>query len=528
MRSTYGPRIIRNREHLRVVFLDRCLLHMDGRIMLRRLLLKIAGLGMAAWTIAKPSFGDTFAANESTLDLKENAPDQFMGKTVMVESCKYVIGPRIRETEQGYAHRLINQRSRLSLHTIQIRREYLQSPDAAKQASLAKAAANMQMLNKMKASGSTVALSFLTVREAPGGVFEMHEFATGSSAFPGQAPPDAADPAIGAARGLMSRADFTGAASQLNQVVAAYPNHTIALNELAACHSALNNHVKAYELSSRVVEIEPNLAFYRAAQIDTALRMARRAVGITLFSELKRRYPDLAYFDSLGVRSFLAVGDAEKSSELFSRKTLSPTEVAALQPVVESAVNATAKYIELERRRDASLTKHSAPPAPVIADEELQRLLEETNSKFPTSPFIQANLGATLRRREDYKRAAQYFFAASGGLPDKLVPYCWSNAAFCLIPVADWPPAMNMLTATMNALPRGANGHVAPADVPGIVSWIYRSNTVTETVDPPAAALVERAISDCPDKTLVTPEIREMAMLLRQFYNSAKAARSPS
>jgi len=453
------------------------------------------------------------------LDLKRHRPDEFFGKTVTLDGRDYRIGARIREGSQGYFHRLTNQRSEVCLHAIQVRVEYLQSAAAALQASLAKEAANAQLVSKMRLSTPSVAMSFLTVKQAHGGSFEVHEFPTGAG-WPGQETPPPGDEAIRDAQTLMAQSDFATAVSRLTQVLAVNPDQTIALNSLAQCYLSLRNLAKAYEVCTRIVEIEPNLAFYRASQIRVAIRMPSRSEGSRLFGQLQARYPKLRYFDSLEVQAYLAVGEAEKARDLMRTAMLGPTEVATLQPIVEAAVSANERFTDLEPKlRDRFMgSKQSVQTLP--SDVEVLRVLEQTNASYPANPFIQANLAARLRKARDFKRAAELFMSAAGGVPAGLVPYCWTNAAYCLISLSDWRRAMELLKTTMSFLPRDSTGHVAPSDVPGLIDWVYRPGRVIETLDPPAARLLDRAITDCPDKSLVTPEILEMATLLRQFATS--------
>jgi tetratricopeptide (TPR) repeat protein len=465
---------------------------------------------------------DRKLANSEPLDLTRHRPDEFIGKSVTINGRDYRIEAPIRQSNQGYMHRLVNQLSGLCLHAIQIRVEYLQSPDAARQASVAKATANMELLVRMRLADPSVAISFLTVKQAHGGSFEVHEYPNGMG-WPGQEAMPPGYEGIRDARSMIGRSDYEGALSSLTKVIAAYPNHTEALNLMAICQSSRTDFLKAYAACSRVVEIEPNLPLYRAAQIEAALGMPRRTVASILFNELQTRYPNLSYFDSYGVRANLLIGEPEKARELMERKAIPPREVADLNPIVEAAVSANERYVALEKERYAALAEPSNRlEQNPQADERILRVLEDTHSNYPANPFIQANLAVSLRKSGNYKRAAGLLLSAAGGVPDGLVPYCWSNAAYCLIPLSDWQPAMALLRMTMEVLKKTSNGHVAPADVPGIVNWMSKPNFVSETLDPPAAQLLDRAINDCPDKSLIGPEIREMAALLTKLGAAAK------
>jgi len=88
------------------------------------------------------------------LDLKRHRPEEFSGKTVTLDGRDYWIGGRVEnDPSQGYAHRLTNQLSGLCLHVIQIRSEYMQSPEHALATSLEKAEATAHLRAKCRSEG---------------------------------------------------------------------------------------------------------------------------------------------------------------------------------------------------------------------------------------------------------------------------------------------------------------------------------------------------------------------------------------
>jgi hypothetical protein len=95
-----------------------------------------------------------------------------------------------------------------------------------------------------------------------------------------------------------------------------------------------------------------------------------------------------------------------------------------------------------------------------------------------------------------------------------LAVQCWANAAYCLIMLEDWPRAMKLLDVTMDLLEK--RGAANPVDIPGVIDWISDEGVI-ETMKPSAAEVLNRALLECPDKSLITPAIEKMAALLRQF-----------
>ena len=62
------------------------------------------------------------------LDLARHQPAEFAGKIITVQGREYVLGACVRTSNQGYSHRLVNRKSGLCLHIIQIRVEYNARP----------------------------------------------------------------------------------------------------------------------------------------------------------------------------------------------------------------------------------------------------------------------------------------------------------------------------------------------------------------------------------------------------------------
>jgi len=67
---------------------------------------------------------------------------------------EYVLGANVCTGDQGYAHRLINRRSGLCMHAIQIRPEYQRDPDAAWALSSDKQASTAHLRDSLLADGS--------------------------------------------------------------------------------------------------------------------------------------------------------------------------------------------------------------------------------------------------------------------------------------------------------------------------------------------------------------------------------------
>lgn len=73
-----------------------------------------------------------------------------------------------------------------------------------------------------------------------------------------------------------------------------------------------------------------------------------------------------------------------------------------------------------------------------------------------------------------------------------------------------------MALQTMAILQVFGRTSIRPPDVPGLTTWITVQGA-HESVEPNAAGVLERGLAQSPDASLITPAVREISALLRQF-----------
>lgn len=442
------------------------------------------------------------------LDLTRHQPSDFVGKIVVLNEREYVIGANVRtDDQQGYMHWLINRMSGLCLHMIQVRPEYQHAPDKAWEISKGKEGATAFLRDAERAEERPEMILPLTARQGCGGSFELHEILFGMF---GHETPPAWQEAVNVANALESKRDYQGAIANFERVLAEHPNHTVALNNLASCHCELGQYVEAMDAISRVVEIEPNYSKYRGSHLIIGAHCPARRHAAKLYDDLKGAFPHVGDYDFYGIHAYLRIGEPERAREVLSRAKLPKTEVESLSETVERAVHARNTYDVLRVHLSEKGNDLQQEP-----QEELLSFLETAHAAYEDDPDIQASLGFRLRAAGSYERASTLLARAAGGIQYRLNAECWANAAYCLIMLGDWPRAMRLLDGTMDLLEK--KGMANPVDIPGIVDWISDQGTVIETMKPSAGEVLNRALLECPDRSLITPAIEKMAALLRQF-----------
>jgi tetratricopeptide (TPR) repeat protein len=439
------------------------------------------------------------------LDLKRHEPAEFAGKIVVLNEREYVLGANVRTSDQGFSHPLINRMSGVCLHIIQIRPEYRHAPDTAWTISKEKQVATAFLRDADRVEGLPDVICLLTARQGFGGSFELHEIMWGMHAD--ETPPAMAD-AINLANALEKKHDYQGAITVIEPVIAEHPNHTVALNNLAAYHFELGQYVEAFAPISRVVEIEPNSWKYRGSHLMIGVNCPARRHAATLYDDLKRHFPHVGDYDYYGVQAYLRIGEPERAREILLSAKLPKVDAESLGVIVEKSAQARSRYNEFRSRLSAK-GNHD------LSEEGVLPFLEELHATYDVDPDIQASLGFRLRAAGNYQRASGLLLGAAGGIANPADVACWANAAYCLLLLRDWPRAMKLLDGTMSFIEN--RGMANPVDIPGIVEWISEQGASIETMKPSAAEVLNRALLECPDKSLITPAIEKMAALLRQF-----------
>ena len=388
----------------------------------------------------------------------------------------------------------------------------MRDPEGARRASKTKEELTAKMRDSLRIDGKGGIVGVLTAIAGCGGSFELHEIPWGM--FGSDTEPPGAD-ALSAASALDEKRDHRGAIRMLQGVISEYPNHSVALNNLAACYGALGQHVEALAPITRAVEVEPNYSQYRGTQVAIAVNCPSRRHAAELFTELHRRFPHVHDHDYYGIHAYLRIGEPDRSQELLLKTTLPKEHADTLSVTVRRAIQARARYNSF--RQELLANEHRDLP-----HEKTLRILEELHAACAQDPDVQASLGFRLRAAGQYERAHSLLLRAAGGIANQFVPYCWANAAYSLLRLGEWKHAAALLEATMAAVRKeGKDPH--PNDIPGVVDWITEQGVVIETLKPSAAEVIDHALQECSDRSLATPAIEQMAALLRKFAATVDA-----
>lgn len=436
------------------------------------------------------------------LDLQRHRPDEFIDKIVSINGCDYRIGRSFRVGDQGYAHFLVNEASGLCLHIIQIRPEYLSSPKTARGASKAKESFTAAMRAGLMKKSEPMIVPLITVTEANGGFFELHEMSWGSFQESEELIGNAA---IGKANAYEKAKHFDLAIVELKNLLSDSPNHTIALNNLASNYYANNDLPSAIAAIERAIAIEPNYSLFLGNQIMYAIVSPHRRQGLNLFRTFKARFPHCGDYDMYGVQVCRICGEIDEAVELLKRAALPKAQNDELSALLTPGIPAKAQFLAL----DKAIREGEPISSRTLAD------LIKINNSYPDDPMVKANLGFMLFRDGQYQRAFEFLISAMGATPDSWYIYCLANAAFCQIKLGKWSTALPLLHGIMVELNLSIK-EVQYQDVPGVVKWIHADDVIQEAVLPSAAEILDSAIKQCQNREYITTEVLQLASLYRQ------------
>lgn len=433
------------------------------------------------------------------LDLTRHTPTEFEGKLLVLGGCNYVIGPLFRESSQGNSYILHNVVSRLSLHVVQIRNEYLRDPQAAREASQLKAEMTAKVRADMLRDKGEAPIGVMRAMDAASGTVELHE-------HPWQTDPQG-DAIIRRATEHLEANRISAVLEELAPLLAANPNHTHALGTLAECFARAGDARQALSHIGRAIEIEPNFMRYRAHQMHHQLRARMPALALMALDLFRQDFPGERDVDLQGIHAHLLCGQPEQARELLVDAAL-PEEMrrelaVMLDAACEAAVGVRKTLHALDERSTAGN----------LVTPELLGILEHARSRFPTDPFLNANLGFALRRAGRLREATGLLVEAAGAMHNAWMSHCWINAGLCAVQLGDFASANVMIGMGMR-LQGYSKRDLHPIDMPDMLDWIdHTHNLSVESRKHTGADILVDWMADPAPAVPPSAEVKELARL---------------
>ncbi|MFC8449795.1 tetratricopeptide repeat protein [Kitasatospora sp. NPDC057223] len=209
------------------------------------------------------------------LDPESHDPEEYEGKTVVIDGCRYDVGEQVGAGASKFVHLLRNRRSGLCLSVLAIYRDPEAGREELKRELAAKSVAGLLGLGVVP-----------NIRQIslPGAPAHLQDYVGPFEAEP--------SPHLLAAQQLLAEERWAEAVSALSIVLRERPDHTVALNNTAYALARLGRPEHAVELMDHALEVEPNYLPYLRSYIqyaDAAGLLAEILYGVSV---LREKYPD--------------------------------------------------------------------------------------------------------------------------------------------------------------------------------------------------------------------------------------------
>ena len=439
----------------------------------------------------------------TNLDLSRHTPHELAGKTVQLRGREYRIGDRFRESEQGYAHQLINLLSGLCLHGLQVRFSYVKDPAAAREGSLQKERLTAQLRTSFLASGQHTIIPVVSCHLVLGGTIELHEVG------PGFLVPLLSSDVLHRAGERIERGDRPAALAELSAYLEQQPHDTVVLERIALLHLEDQRWNEAVRAIERAIDIEPNLARYRGTAMQVGFSIPAARAGIQHFQTLRRLYPEVRDYDAQALQGLLHCGEPELAADLL--------KVAVLANGRQEVERAVEQALAQKRKANAEATEigELVKRGPTQAlDPALLQKLRRAHERYPDDARLRANLGLLLRAHGELEEAAMHLLKAALTIDPLFAPTCWANAGFAKLGTGKPDEAIPLFEAASVAMQQ-STPEQAVWDAPGATLWLD-ANSAVETYAPSAADLMDAADCDHPGWSTASATVQQLSGLYRQ------------
>jgi tetratricopeptide (TPR) repeat protein len=436
------------------------------------------------------------------LDLTRHDPEEWEGKTLLLNGCEYLIGRYLGTGAERIVHLLTNRRSGLTLHVLKIWRGPIP---------LAPSEVRKRLVAGDPSFAKIIPISIEV--ELPGGQAEVQEYAGG-----GPRPPAAPGDALTIVADTLLAADkHVDAIAAYKAALAENTDHTHALINLAASLSQSGDLSGAQKAALRATMVEPNFLLYHRALIGYLGDGGLVRLALLRFRQAKKICPNTNDLCELGARLFLLAGEPKAALAEAEVSVLIKTEKSALLETTIRAIEACDK---------AHAFAEEARPLIETEPARALELLRQAHRTSPNDPRITMNLAFALARAGERRDAVPLLLIAASRGPESLAKSCYLNAALC---ESDRERAMHLLAATMTNLDAEHDGR-EPRDLlfalPGPGVWVSEDQIVERALDAAADLVAQITLAQGKDQAPL-PDAQRLARLYAKAVGRTYAPPEP-
>jgi tetratricopeptide (TPR) repeat protein len=385
------------------------------------------------------------------LDLANDDPQEYCGKGIVIDGCTYEIGPELRSESATVIHVLKNVKSGLNLSVIAIRGV----------GTVAKSEFNREISAKAMAHALGIAdiVPNIMMLKAGGALLYIKDYIG-----PYESVQSPARKVMSAGDSLARNGKWQEAADAYGKVLAAYPFHTVALNNMAYALERMNRMPEALQAQTKAVSIEPNYLPYLRALVGYAAAAGYLRYAVESYRNLKGKYDYDESRDSLAIEACLAIGQPEQALEIDEKKIYGNRD-AGLTQRITLALRAKEKSLSTVKKAKESLFGGSL--------ESALDLLRKAYESYDSDPMLRVNLGLLLAANGEYDKAKGLLLSSVTNVPSKVAVSCLLNAAFACVRAGLHEEGIKLIAAGMQEFAWLAEkGSGAQVDLPSMAYWI--------------------------------------------------------
>ncbi|MEV0981831.1 hypothetical protein [Streptomyces sp. NPDC049915] len=415
------------------------------------------------------------------LDLDRHSPDEFEGKSVIVNGTAYRIAGFVGQGAEKVVHRLVNLRSGLAYHVIKVYRDQALADRYIDE--------RRQGYAQLKQYFSDHVPDYI-IMYANNGWYELQD-SIALLRFDDPAPQTREE--FDAARAAVERQDADAALAHLDEILRINPFHTQALAESSEILVAQGERAEALARYYRAVTIEPNYCAYYKGLMQLTYQLGMPFLTLDAEQEMKRHFPYQEEMSEVTAAALLACGEPQAAIEVLTscqRKDVDRDLASKVRTAAESLLDA--------RRR--AMHHWAAAGEAVVANqpEEAARALQAALGESPGDPWLLANK-ALLAARAGSPGAEGELARAMAALRIDYHPACMTSLAYhAQLTAPGTPTALDALSAPAEP-PSGFEGQRSgPTPAPALL-WLDLDGalclpiaTVAEVLAPAALAAYAR------------------------------------
>ena len=429
------------------------------------------------------------------LDLANDNPLECYGKGIVIDGCLYEIGPELQPGYSKIVHVLKNVKSGLNLSVIVIC-----GAGAAAKSEFTREIASKAVAHTL---GIADIVPNIMTMQVERWLFYIQDYIG-----PYESDQSPARKVMSVGDSLAQQGKWQEATDAYREVLANFPFHTVALNNMAYALERMNRMTEALQAQRKAVSIEPNYLPYLRSLVGYAAAAGYLRYAVESYRNLKEKYDYDGSRDSLAIEVCLAIGQPEQALEI-DEERVDGNRDAELTQRITSAVQAKEKSSSMVEKAKESLFAGNLAGA--------LDLMRKAYADYDSDPMLRVNLGLLLAANGEYGEAKGLLLSSVTSVPEKVAISCLLNAAFACIRSGLYEEGIKLIAAGMQEFTWLAEERTGShLDPPSFAYWIDKEGSL-EGLYTDALQIIAQLIEKSPSHVQLPESVVQLATLYREL-----------